>query len=597
MAEEAASNPAIKEALRRICAGRQQRSASVGRREAGTPVRPLPELQSGTPQNPIEHGLIAGPTGVGKTELAFKLVFGDDIARGDAPGVILLDAHGSFAEKAAMRCEQLGLFGRDLVRFDRLHDTRRGLGYGFIEPSTNPDPEKREAENREKITDVKSIFVRTEEKVDTTQSVMIDEVMDDVLSLAFDRNEAIPFYFLQHAFQFDSQTYKYLISTCRNDWTKTKFGEYERLPVRDFEYKCGPVRRRIEKFCKCIQARKRSIATFDMAAFLNRGGKLLISGESEGDFGRDDLSRVLGMLIVRIISFARAGKLKRKVIFIIDEGVAAKLIDMNVARALDECRKWNVEFLLIMQHPRSLPPEVGNSVFTNCKRVYVFQQPDPDSALFFAKKIQIPQLSLEVKYTDVSTRRVTTGYAPIETQSTSTAKDAAGGKRVTETAGQHLLPIQQDVQDEHPRYFTFDELVMRRQQELMRLGTGEYECVSTKYISKGPEHFEMLRLKWEGLMYPSKPPIPMAKRKLELALATEYAKPDYQLRLVDYPTWTPPPKAATTTPMRSAATKSSNGQSRQPQNNSRNSGNGTKRRSGNGSASSNGKGGSKKSGG
>jgi hypothetical protein len=588
-------HPVRQEALRRIALLRRT-AEKPNTRETGSSFAGLRAIFVGTVLWCFEHILVAGPTGMGKTEIVFRMFFDAWICQDDAPAIVLFDAHGRFAEKAAAKCEEYGLFGKGLAHFDRLRDVKHGLGYGWTEPSRAADPEQRQAETREKITVLKSVLVRTEEMLDTTKTVMIDEVMDDVLSLALDRDNAIPFYFLLYAFEFDSDTFQYLYATCMNEWTKRKFREYQKLSRTDFQYKCVPVRRRIEKFCHCIQARKRSVATFDFEEFMNKGGKLLLSGESKGDLGRDDMSRILGLLIVLLISIARIGRLRRRVIVIIDEGVAAKLIDLNIARALDEARKWGITFVLITQHPLSLPDEVRDSVFTNCKTKFVFLQPDPDDALYFARMLAIPRLGLHVKYSDIRMRRVTSGYEKIATSGRSIAKDLLGRRKITESEGEHFLPVQEDVREQHDTYYTFDELVAKRQQELMNLDIGDFERISTGYVSTSPEHFDLLESKWTGLTHPGPPAMPFSQYKLEQALLKLHQKPEYQLRLVDLPTWEKPKDNKTTrtvTPMRRNATKPSNGSSqstRQRPSNSSNSGSSVAPpKRANGSASSNGK--------
>ena len=475
-----------------------------------------------------KHVAVFGTPRYGKTECAFKRVFGNEIRRSDRPGVVLIDPHDGFARKALIKTMEYGLLQTGKVIFDNLADTQNVPGYTFLRASDNPDPDQQVAENRESVSHAKSNAVRMEGKLDTSENQIIDEGLTNVFNLFIYQRTPIPFFWLQDAFNFESDRFLYLLDNCTDERTVEKFKVYSTLNPRDFEYKCGPAQRRIEKICSCPQFQKRCVETFDFVTFLNNGGIWIGSGESKGNLSREDMSFLFGMILLLVIQIARSGKLKRKVIVIIDEGMNAKLIDRNIARALAEAAKWNLEFWLIIQDPLSLPDDVRDLIFQCCDTKYFFRQVSPRATRFAAEIVAIPQLDPDkVKHVDHRTRTVVESYEEIKTKGQSVRK-VGTGKQVTDTTGTHFRPIHKDVQEDIIQRYSFDEQVKLYEQIIATLLVGWCVIRSGSYVSKKAEYIEMLRMPWEGLVYQRKPLITLAEFKVQKVLEQVHQRPEYQ---------------------------------------------------------------------
>jgi hypothetical protein len=541
----------------------------------------------------FEHLLIDGPSGCGKTEWWLKAFFGLN-ACNDGVARVLIDGDGRGAKKVAIKSMQYGRLQSGLAVYDEYRLVDHGIGVDFFEKSVAESPQRREAENREIIALHKTIYVRAEDELDTAKTVMIDEVFDDVLSFILENTNAVEITDLLYVFAFDSPIFQKLYDGCTNSFTKFKFDEYRHLAPAEKERKLTPVRRRIEKLVRCIQLRNRSVPTMDLVSFLNMGGWYIANAGSEGDLGREDASKLSGLLIILLINWARTGRLKRKVIVIIDEGVGLKIIDRNIARALDMARKWGLMFVLVIFSPFALPEEVRIPVM-NIRKKIIFMQPDPDAAHYFARILAIRQLKIETKYTTHTTRSVEDGYEVIPTTSRGIAKYPTG-KHQTETHGQTIRTKRRDVEEiqEHP--YTFEEIILKKQGEVMNMDVGEFEIASTNYVSSQPQQFTMLEMPWENLYHPGPPRMPLAEYKLKKLMESLYAtNPAYQLKLVNYPQWTPiKRKDQTGTPSPQSGTQTSNGSRRNtPLHQNRLSklvSSAAKPRQGNGSGQANGKG-------
>jgi len=540
------------QALQAVVGFRPSRSAPQRRAETLHSSR-RKALVSGkpAPHKRPEHILITGPTGCGKDKLLEFLFFGDDLRRPDRPAIVDIDLHGGTVETGAIKAHQYGLLETGQAVIDRIRETRHAPGYDILQPSDNPDPEQRYAENRAMVQDIQAMVMRDRGQLDATPNPAIDEASNDLFSLAlFRRREhALQFDWLDHGFRFEKKTHHYIVNTCERDKTREKFNDYADLKkrsLRDFQINCVSVQRIISKRTDCIQFVKRCGRTTDWAAFLNKGNLLFVSGESKGNIGRQDATRIAEMILRKIMNLARMGKFNRRVIVCINEGVGAGLLDAMFIRDLAEARKWNIQFVILVPDVFMLDETVRHAVLELCKTKYVGYQPNPASARLFAEMIEVPQMNLHtVKSTDYTTRRVTVGYDQIGTRGKSVSKDPLGGKRITETEGTHFIPIQHDVQEAHDKTYTHEEKIVLRQQKLMKPATGWFHVISLSYISTDPEYFPLLPMPYEGLMYQG---IPLNQYMMEQALCKQYeTNPVYHAQLAECPEWTATPSVASGT--------------------------------------------------
>lgn len=538
-------------------------------RQGKSDGRRVPNPLAGPPEDRnFPHVTCLAPTGGGKGELIKKLTKQlNELYH--KPALFLLDGDGKLAlDMAVLHMDRIKA---GTAVYDEVRLTSKGIGLGFPQPSTHPDRQVAEAENRENTAFLKAVTASLQGEMDLSKTVMVDEVGDDVGSLIFDKVGTAGIMDLLTAFMFKSKQYQALQAACWNELTKQKWIEAETMPFMKANEKIVPFRRRIEKLLRCVQLRNRSVATIDLAGFLNKGGWYFAGAGSENDLGREDASKLFKMLLWTLLNLVWNKKLKRKLIVIIDEGVGLKLIDATVARALAELRKYGVQFVLLIQDPFSLDEPILKAVMDNCKFKYIFAYQEPEAAAYFARMLAIRKLGIETKYTTQSTRRVIDRYDEIRTFGESVTKDpVSGGKRTTETKGTHFQPVYVDVTESQAHPYQFEELILLEQKELMGMKVGQFKVSSTDYVSSGIETFEMVEMPCDGLFYPGPPRMPLAEYKLRKLLKTLYeTNPVYRLARVEYPTWEPikdqkngkqngqPKNGNGQTPMRKNAAKNS----------------------------------------
>ncbi|MFN0018079.1 MAG: hypothetical protein ACKVP0_07465 [Pirellulaceae bacterium] len=448
------------------------------------------------------------------------------LLRRDAPALLLFDPAGELARKAA---KYLALQRRPFL-YDALAETKNVLGYDFLPRSFNPDPDQQEAENNESISDGISVLVRAEGKLDASANKNIRLGLYEALSLYIYQKTPVPFYLLKDCFVGESDAAQFLLQNCaRPEWV-LRFQYYHGLRGQQREYLVGAAERRLTEACECVQFRRRCIPTFNLAELLCQGGALLIDGSSQGNLSRQHMTFLMGMLIILLISLARSGKLKRKVIVAIDEAMNAAMIDGNVARALAEAPKWLLEFHLITQNPLALPEPIRESVFQNSDRLYFFKQVNPDAAMFAARICGIPTLDpMRVKETITRIRQEHTG---VEIRPVSRASSTLGGDgRTSDTISEgHIsIPIYTPKEEVTNVRYSFDEQILLEAQRVMNVGVGE--CLirdgNVVVASNGP--LPMLRMPAKAdLVIDRKTRLTIGERTLQQYLETLKTTPPYQ---------------------------------------------------------------------
>lgn len=430
----------------------------------------------------IQHASYTGPTRYGKTECCIARVAPKLLHR-DRASLWAFDPPGTMTTKigAYLRSHEIPFL------YDKLAETAKAPGYPICSLSTNPDPEQREAEIREIISDIIALLVRAEGKLDATKNHMILRGLTDAAGLYLNQSSPVPFYLLKDCFVGESDVAQFLLRNL--DYSATHSAElamrmmfYHRLRGQQRDFHVGAAERRLIEACSCVQFRKRCVPTFDVVRFINEGGIALIDGSSSGNLSRQDCGFLMGMLILMLISLARSGKLTRKLIIVIDEGMVAGtgLIDLHVSRALCEAGKWGggVEFHLIFQNPLSFPiPEIGDQIFQNCSRAYFFRQINPDAAFKIARMCCMSTYDPhKVKNVMVRLRQEHAGVdiQPIKHTSES-ADDEGDNKRITTSESHVTVPIFRQYEERQEIHFSEHEQTMLWAQRLRNFRVGE--CV------------------------------------------------------------------------------------------------------------------------
>ena len=466
------------------------------------------------------HTLFCGPTGAGKTELALKEFFGSP------PGpTVLIDLHGGFVEKAGQKGMEYGMIQTGQMLLDRFCDFHFGCGVDFLKGSRNPDPDEREAENRDLIYQAVSVFMALEDKTDSLQSPGIHEALTHVFNLLIYQKTPVPLYFARDALNPLTGTYHYLLNNCTDERTVLKAKEYLALPPQSKVVLVAPANRRLERYFSSPHINARCAETVDLVKHLQQGGSFLWSGAHRN---RED-KQIYANFLLNMLFNAAMDEAFENLTILMDEGQDGGLLNKQWAAGARQLRKYNTRLACIVQDPFILPDDVLFPLMQNFKRQFIFRQNDPKAARIFAERIEIPQLDLlDEKSREYTTRTVTTGYEeiPTETKTTNARRETSTTKGTRERA------VHREIQDAHIKHFTGEEKILLRQKGLMAQ-VHEYHEISPTYLSSSPETFELVRFQWEGLRLPDG--MPLGEYKLDEALKEQHKRnPVYQLKPVKY---------------------------------------------------------------
>lgn len=481
----------------------------------------------------VQHTLMAAPSGWGKSEACLTLTIPRlDVPAERRPALLMVDPPGRMVRKAAYCCTHLGI---DFL-YEEVSETKNTLGYDYSGWSTNPDPEQREAENNELKTERIALYMQHRGVMDDRGNPIISEGLNDAMDLSIHQLTPKPIWKLDGCFERLSENHKLWLDGCTNKNLRMNFQMYGRLRPRDWEFKCAPAARILRKFGRMPAFRARCVQTFDMAAFFNRGGALLVSAKSgidgTGNLGRQDASFIFTMIIREVLRLARAGRLTRRIIIVIDEGINADLIDLHIARALAEMRGMSagVEFILIIQNPlRFADPVITESIRANCSIKFIFRTNDPRYCDEAADIVGTPHFNpLEVKYVERRARQVEGRVIEIPTETVTVTKDEDGNTRKGVSKGTSNRTMRETVYDDVEHHFTPEERRQRVRRKLMTQGVGECFIVKGNYVSQDPVYIPMRKMPWDGLLYSRYPRVSLAEFKLQQKLLELKKTPPYQ---------------------------------------------------------------------
>lgn len=490
----------------------------------------------------VEHVVISGVPRFGKSVLATTLNLPRMLQR-DGPAFVVIDPPGTMVEEMAAHLVRQG---RPFL-YDRLYETDATLGYDFFTPSTNPDKEQAQAENREAISEAIAVLVRARGQTSVEASPMTRQGLYDAFALIINQDAPVPFFMLRNCFVKETDEYQYLLAHCTDPETYMRFIYYAGLNAKDRDIQCGPAERIIRTICESPQFRKRSTSTFELAEFLNSGGKLFIDGRSIGNLSRPDASFLMGQIILTVIRLARSGKLSRRVVLIIDEGanVDPPLIDLNLTRAMNEAAKWGIEIQVILQNPLFKDPNITDNLFNAANTRFFFKHVNPSAGKWIAEMIGVPHLDpLIVKKTEYRTVQRHDGFELERVISSGQWESEDGKSGKSQTENFQARPKYREEIEERDILFTLDELIKLKYRDVTNLGVGQCFVMKGNTVTKEPVSIEKLAEPWAGRAFSRHPYVPLWKEKLRLYMEQlKTTNPAYQ-RGVSLPVWTPPPPPA-----------------------------------------------------
>jgi len=426
---------------------------------------------------------------------------------------------------------------------DFVADLKHGLGYDFFKPSTNPDPEERQEEDRDTIQNATSMYAGLENKMHTHDNQGLYDAYTHVFSMGLHQDRWIPFYYVMDGLDFSSHHREDLIDHCTSDDDRRKALWFQGLPPVLKGSLADPVNRRLKRYMGSRNFQKRCIPTIDLSTFFASRGVLILSGqdittddEKKKSLSREDKRTIFKMVLLYVFLLAQRGAFPHGLRIIVDEGLDGGIIDEHFAQAARELAKWKIQLVVIIQDPLVLAPAIHSPLMTNFEWKLVFKQPNPQAAKFFAESLGIPTMDLnEEKSRETTTRTINKGYEEIPTE-TKTVSEVNGERRTSVSKGTTFRPIQEQIDEEHIKTFTSDEQLIKVAQWLMTQKVGEYGIISPSYFSKKPEYKPMLPMPYDGLFHPGPPRIPLAEYLLYEALQKCYqTDPSYTLRFIPWP--------------------------------------------------------------
>lgn len=476
----------------------------------------------------VQHVAYIGLTGHGKTEACISRN-GPRMLEKDGPAYLVLDPAGGMVEKLS---QYLVLNGVDFI-FDEVENNHVAPGYGFFQKSTEADSKDFVAETRQLISDVTGILMRSEGKLNAQSMKSTQQVIRDAVLLYVHQKEDVPFYLLQNCFV-DSPEADYLLKNCTNPDTQLRFELYRRLQGQQREAQgVGAVERRLIEICACPQFQARCHKSFDLAAFFNRGGKLLLSGRSKNNrLSREDAALVMGATLLRVIALLRSGAITRPLVICLDEGMNTGLLDLNCARALRQSRQFGggVEWHLILQTITLGDPEITESVLGMCDILYFFKQVSPAAARTAAEICgTITFDPMRIKEVVTKIRQVHDGVDIQNITHTSESKDEKGNKRITTSEGHISIPRYIEKTEEEIRRMSFDEQFRLMMQILMMHDVGCCTIKDGSSVVHFHEPLPMLQFPERALWpWQLSPRITLGERKLAVYLELLKSHSAYQ---------------------------------------------------------------------
>jgi hypothetical protein len=280
--------------------------------------------------------------------------------------VVCIDPHSdSLAWRALLHLIAEGHERR--ILFERLSSLDRVLGISGIRCSQAENPIERAAENEELVDHYTELFTRRSGQQSLSDSPLKEEGVRLGVAHMIDQNPRRPDSYFRYVFEPEHPKFTELLQGSTSEAIRFQFGKIASGATRVSQY--ASAKRLINATVGSIPYLARSRSSFDLGAFLNNRGVLLVEG---GYSGVSDEARrtVMGGMILRTIQFIRTRrKASPRVLLVLDEATNAGLISQSgfECKAMAECQKWGLDFLTLVQQP-NFPRDVSQQIFSNCVR-------------------------------------------------------------------------------------------------------------------------------------------------------------------------------------------------------------------------------------
>lgn len=340
------------------------------------------------PKTRSTHLQMIGATGTGKSKEMENMIR-EDILAGN--GLCLIDPHGSLYNDLVRWCETKRLLGeRKIILFN---PTEEGYSFGF-----NPLRVSSSELSFHVDTMVNAVAqVWGGEDLDRTPTLKRSLKLI-FHALAENKQTLLEAHFLANFHYKDIR--KYLTEGIEDPIIRGEWRSVSRFTPREFEERFMSTGNRLLEFLSSPIMRRtigQNENTLDIQKIMDEGWVLLVN-LSSSDRLSDMSARVLGTLLVNDFFLKARGRPpgSRPFYLYIDE--CARYINEDVARILDETRKFGLHLILAHQHLGQLKKageEVYKSVMTNARTKIVFGGLAPEDAEEMARQVFLGEFDLE----------------------------------------------------------------------------------------------------------------------------------------------------------------------------------------------------------
>jgi hypothetical protein len=334
------------------------------------------------------HMHIIGSTGTGKSKFIEHLIREDII---QTNGLCLIDPHGYMFNDLVRWCETHRMFGRKkIILFDPSQD-----GWSFAFNPFKIDT----AEISYHVDKMVQAVAQVWGGEDTDKTPLLKRNLRMVFQILAENRLSL----LESTFLLDStdaNVRKYLTKNITDPVIKKLWDFANTLKPRPFMDEFGSAVNRMMEFLSSPIIKNTlgmTEKTIDLKKVMDEGAILLVNLAAKDKIS-DDNAQLLGTLIVNDLFMKCRGRPEgsRPFYLYIDE--CARYINDDIARILDEGRKFGLHLILAHQHLAQLEevsPKVYRSVMTDAKAKVVFGGLTAEDARVLAENIFAGEIELQ----------------------------------------------------------------------------------------------------------------------------------------------------------------------------------------------------------
>lgn len=312
--------------------------------------------------------LVTGATRSGKTTAEIKRIVEAVEQGGRQMAAVIIDPHtDSLAWGVLLQLVARGLAPR--ILFERLSNLDRVLGWQFLARSTAATPLLRLAEDDESIHTFADLLVRRRGLHGLQRFPLMEEWLQAALKFFLYQPEPLSLALLPLVFLPDHPFFRRMLSRCQDPLVAQKFWQLSDGKIPRSQY--APTDRLVCSLCNSPAFQIRCGSSFQLPAFLDRGGILIVEGGSGGTVSEDALRTMMGAVILQTIQYVRRRpRPVPRVLLSLDEATNADLIGASgyEVKALAELQKRGLDMDILVQSPNFPGQDILDGVLTNCRR-------------------------------------------------------------------------------------------------------------------------------------------------------------------------------------------------------------------------------------